>query len=44
MDDITEDKLTETFDQLVAEGIIVYGPYESIKTEDHGYPVSNISG
>jgi ATP adenylyltransferase/5',5'''-P-1,P-4-tetraphosphate phosphorylase II len=39
MDGITEDKLITTFDQLVSEGVIVYGPHESIKRDDHGYPV-----
>jgi ATP adenylyltransferase len=40
MDDVTEASLTETFDTLVSDGVIVYGPNESIKLEDEGYPVS----
>lgn len=32
-------KLIALFDQLVSEGILVYGPHESIIREAEGYPV-----
>ena len=40
MDNVTEAALTDTFDKLVSEGVIQYGPHESIKLQDEGYPVS----
>jgi ATP adenylyltransferase/5',5'''-P-1,P-4-tetraphosphate phosphorylase II len=40
MENVTEAALTESFDQLVSEGVIVYGPHESVKLDDQGYPVS----
>lgn len=40
MDDVTEAALIKTFDKLASEHVILYGPYESIKVEDEGYPVS----
>lgn len=40
MADISEAGLVETFDKLVSEGVIVYGPHESVKLKDQGYPVS----
>lgn len=40
MDNVTETALTESFDKLVSEGVIVYGPNESIKLDHEGYPVS----
>ena len=36
---ISEDELVETFDLLANEGVIVYGPHETIKVEADGYPV-----
>lgn len=41
MDDVSEAKLTDTFDELVSQAVIVYGPHESVKLEAEGYPVSN---
>jgi ATP adenylyltransferase/5',5'''-P-1,P-4-tetraphosphate phosphorylase II len=43
MDNITEDTLITTFDRLVEDGVIVYGPHTTNLTEDFGYPVSNTS-
>jgi hypothetical protein len=40
IDDITEDTLITTFDKLVEDDVIVYGPYNTYRTEDRGYPVS----
>lgn len=40
MADISEAGLVETFDRLVSEGVIVYGPHESVRLKDEGYPVS----
>ena len=40
MDVLSEEKILTTFDQLVSEGSIVYGPYETIKEDCEGYPVS----
>ncbi|KAF2848765.1 hypothetical protein T440DRAFT_469837 [Plenodomus tracheiphilus IPT5] len=40
MNQQSEESLTERFDQLVAEGVIVYGPHESIRVEAEGYPIS----
>ena len=40
MDDLSEESLINTFDKLVSEGVIVYGPSTSITVEDEGYPVS----
>ncbi|RAR01530.1 ap4a phosphorylase 2 [Stemphylium lycopersici] len=31
--------LVETFDKLVSEGVIVYGPHESVRLKDEGYPL-----
>jgi hypothetical protein len=39
MDKLSEGTLVTIFDQLVSEGVIVYGPHESIKVNDGGYPV-----
>lgn len=39
MDKITPQELTDLFDQLVAEGTIVYGPHTSHVATDEGYPV-----
>jgi hypothetical protein len=39
MADVTEARLVETFDQLANQGVIVYGPHETVKVEDDGYPV-----
>lgn len=39
MHHLTEQTLTTTFDQLVDQGVIVYGPHESVKVEAEGYPV-----
>ncbi|KAI4932393.1 hypothetical protein J4E86_011615 [Alternaria arbusti] len=39
MDNVTEAALTESFDKLVSEGVIVYGPNESIKFKHEGYPI-----
>jgi hypothetical protein len=41
MEDLSEEALTTTFDKLVSEGVIVYGPHESVKVEAEGYPVHN---
>ena len=40
MEDVSEETLLTTFDKLVSEGVIVFGPHESFKIEDEGYPVS----
>lgn len=40
MNDSEEGKLIAVFDQLVSEGVVVYGPYDSITREAEGYPVS----
>ncbi|KAE8853725.1 hypothetical protein HRS9122_00717 [Pyrenophora teres f. teres] len=39
MDDVSEATLTNTFDELVSQAVIVYGPYESVKLEAEGYPL-----
>ncbi|RMZ74290.1 ATP adenylyltransferase [Pyrenophora seminiperda CCB06] len=39
MDGVSEAKLTDTFDELVSRGVIVYGPHESVKLEAEGYPI-----
>ena len=43
MGDLDEAGVTAIFDQLVAEGILVYGSHESIIREAEGYPVSALS-
>lgn len=40
MDIISENELVALFDQLVSEGVIVYGPHTKHVVEDEGYPVS----
>lgn len=42
MEHISEEKLVATFDQLVSEGVIVYGPHTKYDTQDEGYPVSTL--
>lgn len=42
MDDISEQNLIDTFDQLVSEGVIVYGPHTKHFVEDQGYPVHHL--
>ena len=41
MDGVSEAKLIDTFDELVSQGVILYGPHESVKLEAEGYPVSD---
>jgi len=43
MDVLLEEKVLVTFNQLVSEGSIVYGPYETIKEDCEGYPVSQFN-
>lgn len=38
-----EASITVVFDQLVADGILVYGPHKSVVREAEGYPVSVMS-
>ena len=40
MSELDEAKTVAVFDQLVSEGVLVYGPHESIVREAEGYPVS----
>lgn len=40
MTELNEDAIVVIFDQLVSEGVLVYGPHESIIREAEGYPVS----
>ena len=40
MGDLSEAKLLADFDQLVDEGVIVYGPHEVVEVACDGYPVS----
>jgi hypothetical protein len=40
MEFISEEELIGRFDQLVSEGVIVYGPHTKYETHDGGYPVS----
>ena len=40
MGDSPEGKITALFDQLTAEGVLIYGPHESVVHEADGYPVS----
>jgi hypothetical protein len=40
MENICEEELLGTFDQLVSEGVIVSGPHTKHETQDEGYPVS----
>jgi hypothetical protein len=35
-----EDDAVKLFDQLVSEGVIIYGPHQAIFHEDNGFPVS----
>lgn len=35
-----EVKAVAVFDQLVSEGVLVYGPHESLVRKAEGYPVS----
>jgi ATP adenylyltransferase len=39
MDSISERQALTTFDELVAEGVIVYGPHTKHQLTDEGYPV-----
>jgi hypothetical protein len=39
MEDITDEHLTTLFDQLVSEGVIVYGPHDKHLIEAESYPV-----
>lgn len=39
MDNISESNLLERFDELVAEGVIIYGPHTKRPVEAEGYPV-----
>ncbi|KAF2263784.1 hypothetical protein CC78DRAFT_267118 [Lojkania enalia] len=39
MADLSEQKIISTFDQLVAEGVIIYGPNEKIEIDCDGYPL-----
>lgn len=34
-------EIIDIFEQLVAEGAIVYGPYETIEESGEGFPVSH---
>lgn len=43
MGDSDESKAVAVFDQLVSEGVLVYGTHESIVREAEGYPVSLLS-
>ncbi|KAF2107839.1 hypothetical protein BDV96DRAFT_505521 [Lophiotrema nucula] len=38
MADLSDDKLLADFDQLVEEGVIVYGPHELVEVDCDGYP------
>ena len=40
MGDLDENKTLAVFDQLVSEGILIYGPHQSVVREAEGYPVS----
>lgn len=40
MVDSDESKVIAVFDQLVVEGVLVYGPHQSVVREAEGYPVS----
>lgn len=42
MEDLNEDKLIATFDYLASEGVIVYGPHETVRYVDEGYPVCSL--
>jgi hypothetical protein len=44
MDDALESDIVSTLDELVAEGVIMSGPYETVNYEDEGYPVRNQRG
>lgn len=39
MGDLLEADITSTLDALVADGVVVCGPYKTIDCEDEGYPV-----
>lgn len=39
MEDISAQHLTTLFDQLVSEGVVIYGPHTKHIVEDEGYPV-----
>jgi hypothetical protein len=39
MEEISSESLIATFDHLVSEGVIVYGPHTTHAIEDEGYPV-----
>lgn len=40
MSNFEEGKALAVFDQLVSEGVLVYGSHQSIVREAEGYPVS----
>ena len=40
MGDLDEDKTLAVFDQLVSEGILIYGPHQSVVRQAEGYPAS----
>lgn len=42
MEALSEDKVTATFDHLVQEGVIAYGPSTVIDVDANGYPVSHL--
>lgn len=42
MESLNEKKTVEIFDQLVSEGIIIYGPHEKIIENCGGYPVRDL--
>ena len=36
-----KEDIIATFDQLVADGVVLYGPYRTIERDAGGYPVLN---
>jgi hypothetical protein len=42
LEDISDSHLTTLFDQLVSEGVIVYGPHTKHLIEDESYPVRHL--
>ncbi|KAG9199563.1 hypothetical protein G6514_008422, partial [Epicoccum nigrum] len=38
MGDLNEDKTLAVFDQLVSEGVLIYGPHQSVVRKAEGYP------
>lgn len=43
MGDLDQSNVLAVFDQLVSDGVLVYGPHQSIVREAEGYPVSSPS-